>query len=123
MLSKKEIAVMRVVFDAAKKNNDSAILSAKYILGSMPEKYRASETRVETTLKQLEYDGYIECTKSDKKGEIVNVITLKQKGKAFARELILRRREVVNTFVWRIVFAGAGAVAALIVSNLLKLIG
>lgn len=119
MLNQKEVAVMRVVFEACKSNNDSAIISDKRIIESCPEKHRLTEEKVDVILKQLEYDGYFECTKSQKKGETVNVITLKQKGKAFTREMIQRRRDLVYSMVSRIVFAAIGAIVALAVNKLL----
>ena len=119
MLNKKEIAVMRVIYDVCSKNNDSGIISDDVIIQSAPEKYKLTASSVDTILNQLEYDGYFECTKSERKGETVNVITLKQKGKAFKRELIQRRRQLISDMFWRVVFAAAGAVAALIVNKLL----
>lgn len=119
MLNKKEVAVMRCIYDTCKKHNDSAIMSDEVIIQSCPEKFKLTEINVDTILKQLEYDGYFECTKSDKDGKTVNVISLKQKGKAFKREMIQRRREVVNTMIWRIVYAAIGAVVALLVNKLL----
>ena len=120
MLNKKEIAVMRAVYDVCAKNNDSGIISDDFIIQSTPEKFKFDATKVDAILNQLEYDGYFQCTKSDRNGETVNVITLKSKGKAFKRELLLRRRELINSFFWRIVFAGAGAVVALIVNRILQ---
>lgn len=76
---------------------------------------------MDTILKQLEYDGYFECVKSTQKGQTVNVISLKQKGKAFAREVVQRRRELYSTMLWRIAFAALGAVAALAANRLLAL--
>ena len=119
MLNKKEVSVMRAIYDICKTNNDCAIISDERIISSVPEKYKMSQVDVDVILKQLEYDGYFECTKSDKKGETVNVITLKQKGKAFKREMVQRQRELVSTFFWRIVFAALGAVVALVVNKLL----
>ena len=119
MLNRKEIAVMRVIYDICSKNNDSGIISNDFVLQSVPEKFKLTTSNVDTILNQLEYDGYFECTKSERKGETVNVITLKQKGKAFKRELIQRRRELINTTIWRVVFAAMGAVVALVVNKIL----
>lgn len=119
MLNKKEVSVMKVVYEVCKNNNDSAIISDKRIIENTPEKFKLTEEKVDVILKQLEYDGYFECTKSQKKGETVNVITLKQKGKAFSRELIQRRRELVYSMVSRVVFAALGAIVALAVNKLL----
>ena len=122
MLNKKEIAVMRAVYDVCAKNNDSGIISDDFIIQSTPEKYNFDAAKVDAILNQLEYDGYFQCTKSDRNGETVNVITLKSKGKAFKRELLMRRRELINTFFWRIVFAAAGAVVALVVNKILQML-
>ena len=123
MLNKKEISVMKTVYDVCSKNNDSGIISDDFIIQSTPEKFKLTASKVDTILNQLEYDGYFECIKSDRKGETVNVITLKSKGKAFKRELIQRRRELINTTFWRVVFASLGAVVALVVNRILNMMG
>ena len=120
MLNKKEVAVMRCVYERCKKHNDSAIISNELIIESCPEKYKLTDAKVDAILKQLEYDGYFECTKSERANQTVNVISLKQKGKAFERELVQRRRELINTMIWRVVFAALGAVVALVVNMILK---
>ena len=119
MLNKKEVSVMRAIFDICKNKNDSGIITDEQIIQSTPEKYKLNATQVDVILHQLEYDGYFECTKSDRDGKTVNVITLKQKGKAFERELVQRRRELINATVMRVVFAALGAVVALVVNKLL----
>lgn len=122
MLNKKEVSVMRAIYDVCKKNNDGGIISDDFIIQSTPEKFKLTTAQVDVILKQLEYDGYFECTKSDRNGKTVNVITLKQKGKAFERELLQRRRELINTTVWRVVFAALGAVVALVVNKILAVL-
>lgn len=119
MLNKREVSVMRVVYDMCAKNNNSVIIGDDFIVQSTPEKYKLTLAQVDGILNQLQYDGYFECIKSDKNGKTVNVITLKQKGKAFKRELVQRRRELINTTFWRVVFAALGAVVALVVNKIL----
>lgn len=119
MLNRKEVAVMRTVYDVCKKKNDCCIITDEYIIQSTPEKYKFNLTKVDTILNQLEYDGYFECTKSDRDGKTVNVITLKQKGKAFEREMVQRRRALINATVMRIGMAALGAVVALVVNKIL----
>ncbi len=119
MLSNKEISVMQCIYKVCRQHNDSCIVTNRYIMQSVPEKYKLAESNIESIVKQLEYDGYLECTISERRGESVNVISLKNKGKAFAREMLLRRRELFNTMLWRIIFGGIGAIGALIVSKLL----
>lgn len=118
MLNKKEVSVMQTIYNVCAKNNDSAIITEEYIIGNTPEKFKLDAVKLDAILKQLEYDGYFECTKSDKNGATVNVITLNRKGKAFKREMLQRRRELINQLVWRIIFAAVGAVAALAVNSI-----
>ena len=120
MLNKKEVAVMRCVYESCKKHNDSAIISDEFIIESCPEKHKLNENKVDAILKQLEYDGYFECTKSERNNKTVNVITLKQKGKAFEREMVQRRRELINTTIQRVVFAALGATVGFVVTTLFK---
>ncbi len=40
MLNKKEVAVMRTVYDACKINNDSCIITDERIIQSTPEKFK-----------------------------------------------------------------------------------
>lgn len=113
---------MRVVYDACKRNNDGCIITDEKIIQSTPEKFKLTAAQVDVILHQLEYDGYFECTKSDRDGKTVNVVSLKQKGKAFEREMVQRRRELVNATVMRVVFAALGAVVALVVNKILQLL-
>lgn len=117
MLNKQEVCVMQFIYKMCRKNQSSCILSTHRILQEMPENLKLNDKKIDSILKQLEYDGYLECTTSDKKGEIVNVINLKEKGKAFKREMVQRRREIVSNIFWRIVFAAVGAVVALVISK------
>lgn len=114
---------MHCIYNACKRNNDSCIVSNAFILQSIPEKFKMADSKLDSILNQLEYDGYFECTKSERKGQNVNVINLKPKGKAFKRELLQRRRELLNNFFWRMVFAAMGAGVGFIVSLMLKGLG
>ncbi len=110
---------MQVIYQTCEKNNSSAIISDDYILSLTPEKYSLTSEKLDSIIQQLEYDGYFECIKSKKDGKLVNVINLKQKGKAFKREMVQRKRELFNTIFWRIIFAAIGAVVALIINKIL----
>ena len=120
MLNKKEVAVMRAVYDVCKRKNDSCIITDEFIIQSAPEKFKLTPTHGDTILHLWEYDVYFDCPKSDRDGKTVNVITLKPKGKAFERELVQRRRNLINTMTMRIVFAAMGAVVALVVNKILS---
>ena len=117
MLNQKEVSVMKVIFDACKSNNGTCIIANSFVLQSVPEKHKLDNIQLDVSLKQLEYDGYFDCTKSNKDGTSVNVINLKQKGKAFKRELVQRKRELVSAALWRVIFAAVGAVVALVIQR------
>ncbi len=116
MLDKKEFAVMQCVFQLCKSNNNSTIVSDKHIIECCPKKFALTDEQLDTILKQLEFDGYFECTKSLKNEQTVNVITLKRKGQAFEREAVQRKREIASTMALRILYATVGAIVALAIN-------
>ena len=44
MLNKKEVAVMRAVYDVCKRKNDSCIITDEFIIQSAPEKFKLNPT-------------------------------------------------------------------------------
>lgn len=116
MLDKKEFAVMQCVFNLCKDNNNGTIVSDEHIIDCCPKRFALTNQQVDTILKQLEFDGYFECTKSLKNQKTVNVITLKRKGQAFEREVVQRKREIASTMALRILCASVGAIVALAIN-------
>ncbi len=120
MLNAKEVAVMRFIYETCSADADaSCILSSEKIVFSLPDKASVSIDDIEGILKELEYDGYFELTKAEKAGKMFNVISLKEKGKAFEREMVQRRREIASNIIWRIVYAVIAAAVTLLITNLI----
>lgn len=85
VLTKKEKAVMRVVYQEADKKNGVCLLSPIDIFSKIPLDLCFDEDDLDVTLRDLELDDYFDVTHSDKKGELVYCISMHQKGLAFAR--------------------------------------
>lgn len=93
-LTKKEKALMVVVYEEAMKNNGACLLSPTQVFEKLPLdlEFRAGE--LEPTLKVLELDDYFDVTTTDKKGELIYCVNLHQKGLAFAREEVSFKRSL-----------------------------
>ncbi len=85
ILTKKERAVMRVVYQSADKKSGTCLLTPIDIFSAISLDVPIREDDLDTTLDNLELDDYFDVTRSDKKGELVYCINMHQKGLAFAR--------------------------------------
>lgn len=85
VLTKKEKAVMRVVYQEADKKNGVCLLSPIDLFSKISLDLDFEEPELDSTLRDLEIDDYFDVTRSDKKGELVYCINMHQKGLAFAR--------------------------------------
>ena len=85
VLTKKEKAVMRVIYQEAEKQNGSCLLTPIDIFEKIPLDLDFEEDELDTTLRNLEIDDYFDITRSDKKGELVYCINMQKKGLQFAR--------------------------------------
>lgn len=85
VLTKKEKAVMRIVYQEAERQNGSCLLSPIDILEKIPLDIPFEENELDQTLRNLEIDEYFDVIRSDKKGELVYCINMQKKGLQFAR--------------------------------------
>jgi hypothetical protein len=85
VLTQKEKAVMRVVYQESEKKSGVCLLTPIDLFTKIPLDLSIEEEELETTLRNLEIDDYFDITLSDKKGELVYCINMHQKGLAFAR--------------------------------------
>lgn len=93
-LTKKEKALMVVVYEEAMKNNGACLLSPTQIFQELPLSLEFRAGELEPILKVLELDDYFDVTTTDKKGELIYCVNLHQKGLAFAREEVSFRRSL-----------------------------
>ena len=85
ILTKKEKAVMRVVYQEADKQDGSCLLSPIDIFVKLPLDLDIEEEELDLILKNLQIDEYFDVTRSDRKGELVYCINMQKKGLQFAR--------------------------------------
>lgn len=109
VLTKKEKAVMRVVYKDADKQNGACLLTPIDIFSQIPLDLDFEESELDVTLRNLEIDDYFDLTRSDKKGELVYCINMHKKGLQFARV----ERAFKSNVMFRILLAVAtGLVSA-----------
>lgn len=114
-LSRRESEVMNAVFTIS--GGKERFLVAPYELSALlPAKGKYDETAIERLLQALALDGYFELIRSERKGESVYVIHMREAGLHFRREDYQRRRSVC--FRWGV--AAVGAVITFLVGLLLR---
>ena len=103
VLTKKEKAVMRVIYHEADKQSGACLLTPIDIFSQVPLDLDFEEHELDIALRNLEIDDYFDVTRSDKKGELVYCINMHKKGLQFAR--------VERAFKSKLIFRSLLAVA------------
>lgn len=85
ILSRKEKAVMRVIYQEAEKKNGSCLITPIEIFEKLSLDLDIEESELDGILNNLEIDDYFDLIRSDKKGELVYCINMQKKGLQFAR--------------------------------------
>lgn len=114
MLSRLENKVMEYLFQKCRGKRTVLILPQD-ILDSISPKYEITKKQLETHMKNLVLDGYVDYQKSDDKGKLVYVVTLTTRGEAFQRENDDRIKRRWQSLGWKLLLT----VAAFCVSYLL----
>ena len=117
MLSKYENEVMSAVYCLC-DGTDGCLISPLDIMSILPAGRRYSMQRVDDALNALKTDGYLDIISSERKGEKMYVISLKESGLAFKRQQRQRRQDLL----YKIFLALIGAVATFVFGLILKAI-
>ena len=117
MLSRCENEVMGAVF-ALCDGTEGCLISPLDILSILPSNRRYNPEKVDDILHALKCDGYFDLIASERKGEKMYVIQLKESGFAYKRAAKQRRRDVT----FKIFLAFVGALATFIFGLILKAI-
>lgn len=115
MLSKYENDVMSAVYSLC-DGTEGCLVSPLEILSVLPAKRKYSAERVEKILHDLSCDGYFDLITSERKGEKMYVISLKESGLAYKRNAKQKQRDVA----FRILLACVGAVTTFVFGLILK---
>lgn len=119
VLTRKEKAVMRVVYQEAEKQNGACLLTPIDIFVQLPLELDFEEDELDLILRNLEIDDYFNVTRSDRKGELVYCINMQKKGLQFAR---VERAFKSNLILKFLVTIGMTVVTALIGFGIKRLI-
>lgn len=117
MLSRYESEVMSAVCNLC-DGTDGCLISPSEIMSVLPEHRRHSAERVDDALSALKADGYLDVIYSERMGERIYVINLKESGLSFTRTAKQKRQELL----YKIFLALVGATATFIFGLILKAI-
>ncbi len=115
MLNRCENDVMRAVYCLC-DGTDGCLISPLDIMSLLPSKRRYSQQRLEDALSALQTDGYLDVISSERKGERMYVISLKESGLAYKRNERQRRQDLL----YKVLLALVGATATFIFGLILK---
>lgn len=93
MLTKTESKVMGALYSAAEDKR--ALLISPIDLLKLVGAESVTLTQLEKIVTALSQDGYFDLVYSDRHGETVYCITLTERGKAFKRDLLVMRRNLI----------------------------
>ena len=97
---------------------DGCLVSPLDILSVLPAKRKYSVEKIDGILHDLKCDGYFDLITSERKGEKMYVISLKENGMAFKRSAKQKQRDIM----FKIFLAFVGAVATFVFGLILKAI-
>ncbi len=106
MLDKCENAVMSAVYSLC-DGTDGCLVSPLDILSIIPKKNKITPEKLDDILNALKCDGYFDLINSERKGEKMYVINLRESGFAYKRTAKQRQRDI--TFKIFLAFIGAFA--------------
>lgn len=115
MLDKNENMVMSAVYSLC-DGTEGCLISQADILSILPSRHRLSAQNIDDILNDLRCDGYFDLILSERKGEKMYVISLKESGFAYKRTAKQRRRDIT----FKIFLAFIGALATFIFGLVLK---
>lgn len=115
MLNRSENEVMSAVYSLC-DGTSGCLVSLMDITSLLPAKHKYSAEKLDEILNALQCDGYFDLISSERKGEKMYVINLKESGFAFKREAKQRQRDVT----FKIFLAFVGALATFIFGLILR---
>ena len=116
-LNRKENEVMNAVYELS-GGKERFLVSPYELSAVLPAKGKYDEAMLGKVLRGLALDGYFELVESERKGEPVYVIHMREAGLSYRRQDYQRKRSLC----FRLILAVAGAAASFLVGALLRLL-
>ena len=85
MLNRTENRIMWYLFTRC-RGKRTVLIAPQEILDDISPKFEITKKQLETHMKNLVLDGYLDFSNSDNKGSLFYVVTLTTRGEAFQRE-------------------------------------
>ena len=114
-LSRKENEVMNAVYELS-GGKERFILAPYELNAALPARDKYDEAALGRLLRSLALDGYFEMIESERKGEPVYVIQMREAGLSYRRQDYQRKRGIM----YRFGVAALGAVVTFLVGLLLR---
>ncbi len=115
MLDRNENMVMAAIYSLC-DGTEGCLVSPIDILSILPSRHKLNQQTLENILNALVLDGYFDLIHSERKGEKMYVINLKESGFAYKRTAKQRQRDIS----FKIFLAFIGALATFIFGLILK---
>ena len=119
MLSKIDKEVMRYIYYKSIKKGTS-LISPQELISSLNKNLVISPTQLNTSLNNLQLDGYFEYIVSNTKNKQVYCFTLKQKGEAFLREEENIKKTNTKLIIRTILLAILSFVVGIVLKSIFK---
>ena len=119
MLNKTDKEVMRYIYLKSYKKGTS-LISPQELISNIGGGLVISPAEMNTSLNNLQMDGYIECILTDTKGKQMYCFNLKQKGEAFLRELDNQKKSTKNIIIRTILLAVLSFIVGIILKAIFK---
>lgn len=120
VLTKKEKAVMRVVFGEAERQNGACLVTPIQLFSQIPLDLEFEDSELDVALNNLEIDDYFDVTRSDRKGELVYCINMHKKGLQFARVERAFKKNVIFRIMLAMATSAIGALVAVGIKTLIS---
>lgn len=117
-LSKRENAVMGAVFQLS-EGKERFLVAPYELLSVLPPRLKLDEGKLQTALHSLALDGYFELIESERKGEQVFVVIMRDKGLSYRRSDHQRRRKMVYKIAVTLLCGVLSALVGLLVKSIL----
>ena len=107
MLNRVEAKIMDYLYERC-RGKKSVLVTPGEILHSLLPQIELTAKQLDKYIKNLQLDTYIDVHKTDNKGQMMYVVTLKLKGEAFEREKKEIRNRRIRSIGWKVALTFLG---------------
>ena len=109
---------MSAVFQLS-EGKERFLVAPYELLALLPPRLNFNDEKLNRALRSLELDGYFELIESDRKGERVFVVHMREAGRSFRRSDALRKRRMYYKIAVTLLCGALSALVGILVKSLL----